>query len=1332
MAPLRLLTLGELRLTAPDGDLLRGQRKLLVLLAYLALKSPRPVTRGELVVLLWGERPDARARQSLRQALVQLRKVCGDALRVDGEQVWVAEGAVEVDLHRFEEALAEGRHADAVEYWGGDLFTGAEDAGGEAFDEWLEVERVRLRRLAAGAFEALVQGAMGRGDWRDAIELAARWVERLPLDERAYLSWIRALQLAGRTTEAAARYAELVARLRVEFGRGPSPEASRLGEELERAGEESAREADGSESLQPSALVGRGDAFGELAAALGAVGAGEGAVVVVAGEVGYGKTRLCEEFLHWAAAESPTPFILRSRAYEGEREHRHATLRDLLVPLGGAPGLGGAPDVVLARLATVAPSILERFRTFQAPATTPSDATLAIDLARVLGDVAAEVPVVVFVDDFPAADPSTRSILLGLARRPPAGVLVLLAGEVAELEADAGLVEIREEPDCRWLELGALGRAEVEALVASMLELDDADRGRLTERLHAECAGHPYLTIALVDALVDEGRIVRDARGRWRLGANALRGDLPLPAELRGAVRLWLDRLSSDARLVVEATAVLAGPASPSLIAEIAGLPLERFAVAADELFVRRILHEARVADGAPDGSTPDAGGIAFTHEILRRVIHDLLNPARREALQGAAEAALDRMAAEPPRRRRAFPALPATPAVRAILAAAIVVVAGLVAFLTLGSGTRGTPPSDGMVAVLPFSVRGAPEYEYLSEGLVDLLSASFDGAGELRSVNPHAVLGAMRGERAGVLDLASGGTLARRLGAGLFVLGSVVEAGGGLRVQAGLYDLDGEARTLVEATADDESGLFQLVDELALKLLAGAHDRPGERFTRLAALTTHSVAALKSYLAGESAFREGRYDLAVDAFAHAASLDTAFALAYYRLAIASEWHSLASPGEIERAVARAVRYADRLPARDRRFLEAFAAYQRGRSIEAEAWFRAILAGDPGDVQAWFGLAEILFHARSRSGRPRALDDARVAFERAVALDPDHEEALFHLVRVYAREGRLAALDSTMDRLEPVLRRGGAVASAARALHAVVRGDLDAERRVAAELAEAPPIFAFVPVVFAAVYGRDLDAATRLARPLTEPHRPPPVRGASHALLAELELARGDWEAARAELDRAEALHPRLALQYRALLALAPGAVVSDDEVAALLRRLEVSGSPEAAEELAVVRELAGAVVLAEDGGGREVPFLTFHPGLEGAIRTYLIGLLHARLGHSADALRAAAELEGSAWTDEAANQAATARVVTGLAAGIRATVARAEGRSAEALGYLEAIEFETWHQWAMTSPIMALSRERFLLAELLSETGRGEEAEWWYSALEASTPHDLVYAGGK
>src|SRR5690606_2218103 len=128
---------------------------------------------------------------------------------------------------------------------------------------------------------------------------------------------------------------------------GPSPEASRLGEELERAGEESAREADGSETLQPSALVGRGDAVGALAAALGVVGAGEGAVVVVAGEVGYGKTRLCEEFLHWAAAESPTPFILRSRAYEGEREHRHATLRDLLVPLGGAPGLGGAPDDVL-------------------------------------------------------------------------------------------------------------------------------------------------------------------------------------------------------------------------------------------------------------------------------------------------------------------------------------------------------------------------------------------------------------------------------------------------------------------------------------------------------------------------------------------------------------------------------------------------------------------------------------------------------------------------------------------------------------------------------------------------------------------------------------------------------------------------------------------------------------------------------------------------------------------------------------------------------------------------------------------------------------------------
>src|SRR5881628_1218163 len=84
----RLATLGDLRLEGPDGtELLAGRRKELALLAFLVRRAPRDVTREELATLLWGERDSAHARQSLRQVLLQLRRVLGDAIDVTSERV---------------------------------------------------------------------------------------------------------------------------------------------------------------------------------------------------------------------------------------------------------------------------------------------------------------------------------------------------------------------------------------------------------------------------------------------------------------------------------------------------------------------------------------------------------------------------------------------------------------------------------------------------------------------------------------------------------------------------------------------------------------------------------------------------------------------------------------------------------------------------------------------------------------------------------------------------------------------------------------------------------------------------------------------------------------------------------------------------------------------------------------------------------------------------------------------------------------------------------------------------------------------------------------------
>src|SRR2546429_4354020 len=55
------------RSTGPAGELLPGRHKDLALLAYIARHGSGSLARAELAALLWGERPEATARHSLRQ-----------------------------------------------------------------------------------------------------------------------------------------------------------------------------------------------------------------------------------------------------------------------------------------------------------------------------------------------------------------------------------------------------------------------------------------------------------------------------------------------------------------------------------------------------------------------------------------------------------------------------------------------------------------------------------------------------------------------------------------------------------------------------------------------------------------------------------------------------------------------------------------------------------------------------------------------------------------------------------------------------------------------------------------------------------------------------------------------------------------------------------------------------------------------------------------------------------------------------------------------------------------------------------------------------------------
>ena len=92
MTVLSLALLGEPRLSGPDGaEITVPSRKSMALLAYLAANRGRSASRERIMGLLWGDRFDQQARQSLRQTLYSLRKLLGpdgeNALSVAGDTV---------------------------------------------------------------------------------------------------------------------------------------------------------------------------------------------------------------------------------------------------------------------------------------------------------------------------------------------------------------------------------------------------------------------------------------------------------------------------------------------------------------------------------------------------------------------------------------------------------------------------------------------------------------------------------------------------------------------------------------------------------------------------------------------------------------------------------------------------------------------------------------------------------------------------------------------------------------------------------------------------------------------------------------------------------------------------------------------------------------------------------------------------------------------------------------------------------------------------------------------------------------------------------------------
>jgi tRNA A-37 threonylcarbamoyl transferase component Bud32 len=410
---------------------------------------------------------------------------------------------------------------------------------------------------------------------------------------------------------------------------------------------------------------------------------------------------------------------------------------------------------------------------------------------------------------------------------------------------------------------------------------------------------------------------------------------------------------------------------------------------------------------------------------------------------------------------------------------AAVTVALALAAWITARDEVAGTAIDPELIVVAPFHVAAEGPFGYLREGLVDLLTTSLNGETGSRAVDPRAVMAAwrnaVRDEREGLAPT-SAQRLARGLGAGQLLMGSVVGTPERLTLNATLYDAVGSGVRTRVSTHGPADSLPALVDRLVGQLLARDAGLPGPT---LAALTTTSLPALRSYLEGRRDYRSGRFGEAAAHLQQALSHDSTFALAAIHLAVTSGMGDLtAPPATRERALRLAWAARDRLGTPDRLFLEAIAGPRYPEPTPRHELLRARIravnaAPDRPEVLALMGdfhLGGVL------RGEPDALQRSTDYFGRALALDSSYARPVYNVVR-----GAAAAGDAeTVHRIVRRFMATDSVSEMAQLLawiEAAVSGDQRAILDVRARMPAMHPTALGWIVFHALMFGRDVDGA---------------------------------------------------------------------------------------------------------------------------------------------------------------------------------------------------------------------------------------------------------------
>ncbi|MEW5801367.1 MAG: AAA family ATPase [bacterium] len=389
-----------------------------------------------------------------------------------------------------------------------------------------------------------------------------------------------------------------------------------------------------------TSLVGRSREIDLLESYMKQTKRSQGAVCLVCGEAGIGKTRLVNEAVkHLQSVNGilargkcdqyayQTPYKVFSeviRGYIASLERRSKNERDLLITkikenLGELAGEVAkiAPEItrLLGEPATLVEIDAEKEKT-----------RFLITVTNFLLSLGTpEIPVIFFLDDVQWADEASIELFERIAEKIPSYPLLLIAGfrdtEVGATHPLRQTLEKFKAEKIPEIHLKGLALEQAKKIIGQILLEEEDSIVHLTEDLYKRAEGNPFFLVELLHSLVDTGIVsLHDTHYRYD---TAKFQDAVLPSNIVDVVLKRISELSGQDSKILSYAAVIGRNIEFEILQKVAPFSPQVLLAAIDEGIKRQFVNRYRAG----------RGDFSFVHDRIREAFYAKLPEDERRSL---------------------------------------------------------------------------------------------------------------------------------------------------------------------------------------------------------------------------------------------------------------------------------------------------------------------------------------------------------------------------------------------------------------------------------------------------------------------------------------------------------------------------------------------------------------------------------------------------------------------------------------------------------------------------------------------------------------------------